>query len=109
MQVMGEQDLDEIHVGAGEQRVDVALDGDVVEAPGCRPLSRARRIHVAERDDPRQRIGQILDGMQIGDPTRAHDADSDGTALHRSSAPVAKACGDANRAGSSPVADTLRT
>ena len=105
---MGEQDLDQIHLRAGEQGVDVALDGDVVQAPGRSPSRRARRVHIAERHDPRQRIGQILDGMQIGYPARAHDADSDGTALHRSSAPVAKACGDANRAGSSRVDDTLR-
>ena len=108
MQVMGEQDLDKVHVRAGEQDVDVVVDGDVVEAPGRRPLRRARRVHIAERHDPRQRAGQVLDGVQIGDAARAHDADSDGTALHRSSAPVAAAGGDASHAGSPRVADTLR-
>ena len=81
MQVMGQQDLDKIDVRAGEQGVDVALDGNVVQAPGRRPLRRARRVHIAERHDPRQRAGQILDGVQIGDPARAHDADSDGAGL----------------------------
>ena len=105
---MGEQDLDKIHVRAGEQDVDVVVDGDVVEAPGRRPLRRARRVHIAERHDPRQRAGQVLDGVQIGDAARAHDADSDGTGLHGSSAPVAAAGGHAGHAGSPRVADTLR-
>ena len=93
MQVMGEQDLDEIHLRAGEQGIDVVVDGDVVEAPGRRPLCRARGVHVAERDDPRQRARQVLDGVQVGDAARAHDADSDGSGLHGSSAPVAAAGG----------------
>ena len=109
MQMVGEQDLDEIHVGAGKQGVDVVTDGDVVETPGRRPRGGARPVHIAERHDPRQGARQILDRVQIGDAARAHDADSDGTALHDSSAPVAAAAGHAGHTGSSRRADAPRT
>ena len=109
MQVMGEQYLDEVHLRAGEQGVDVTIDGDVAQAPGRGACGRARRVDVAERHDPRQRAGQVLDGVQIGDPARAHDADSDGSALHVSSAPVAAAGECAGRAGPARGADAPRT
>ena len=82
VQVMGQQDLDEVHLRAGEEGVDVVVDGGVAQTPGRRPRGRARRVYVAERHDPRERIGQVLDGVEIGDAARADDAHSDGSGLH---------------------------
>ena len=89
VQVVGEENLDQAHFRAREQRVDVVVDGDAVEPPRRRPACGERGVRIAQGHDPRRGIGEILDGVQVGDTARAHDADSDGSGLHVSSAPVA--------------------
>ena len=80
---MRQQDLDEVDFGPGQHGVEVLLDGDTFEPPGCRAPFGPLRVPVAEGDDPRPRIGQVLDRVQIGNPARACDADSDGPGAHR--------------------------
>ena len=87
VQVMREQDLDQVHVRARQQRVDVVFDGDAVEPPGRRTPCRTVGIGVAQRHDAGRGVGQVFDRVQIGNAPRPHEAHSDGGRAHRRSAP----------------------
>ena len=82
MQVVGQQDLDEVDLGTREQIVEIFLDGDIIEPPGRRAPPRPLGVAVAQGDDPRSGIGQVLDRVQIGDAAGPHDADSERPSAH---------------------------
>ena len=77
MEVVGEQDLDEVHRIVPHQLVVVVGDERGVQAPDPRPSLREGGIPVAESDDLGVGVGEVLDRVQIGNAAGSDEADAD--------------------------------
>ncbi len=75
---MRQQGLDEIDVGIGQHCPVVVRDARLGNPPGFRASFGGADVAVAKGDDAGVRIGQVLDGVQVGNAARADNPHTDG-------------------------------
>lgn len=74
--MVGQKNLDEIHIVAGEKGAGIVRHHCVIETPGTCSRPRPLHIRVTQGGDTGRRIAEVSGRMKIGNPARADEADS---------------------------------
>jgi len=75
MEVVGQEDFNQVYVGKGEQIVIIGEDAIGRNAPPRPARLGELGVNIAHGDDARPFVGQVFQGVQVGDAPGADETD----------------------------------